>query len=99
MLDLYTHCVVSLYHQTSDKRLLRTNGKGIKSLTGFKNWSLRSLDLHSEKSWSWNRRLAFRFVNKQICCQRFIKMLIQEGDWLEETSVSKNQQKQKIVFG
>jgi hypothetical protein len=35
-LDLYTPNVVFLFHQTSDKRLLRTNGDGIEFLTGFK---------------------------------------------------------------
>jgi len=34
--ELYASGSVSLFHQTSDKRLLGTNGKGIKSLTGFK---------------------------------------------------------------
>ena len=36
ILDLYTPDVVFLFHQTSDKRLLRTNGDGIEFLTGFK---------------------------------------------------------------
>jgi hypothetical protein len=39
MLDLYTSDVVSLFHQTSDKRLLGTSGDGIKFLTGFKTRS------------------------------------------------------------
>jgi hypothetical protein len=37
LLDRYAFNVVFLFHQTSDKRLLRTNGEGIKFLTGFKN--------------------------------------------------------------
>jgi len=37
ILDRYTFNVVFLFHQTSDKRLLRTDGEGIKFLTGFKN--------------------------------------------------------------
>ncbi|GEM_PF-3464889 len=37
MLDLYASGVVSLFHQTSDKRLLKMDGEGIKFLTGFKN--------------------------------------------------------------
>ena len=37
MFELYAFSVVSLKHQTSDKRLLETNGEGIKFLTGFKN--------------------------------------------------------------
>jgi len=49
-LDLYASDVVPLFHQTSDKRLLRTNGEGIKSLTGFKNWSPGSSDPHSERT-------------------------------------------------
>jgi hypothetical protein len=36
MFDLYASGVVSLFHQTSDKRLRGTNGEGIKFLTGFK---------------------------------------------------------------
>lgn len=39
MLDLYTLDVVFLFHQTSDKRLLRMNGDGIEFLTGFKTKS------------------------------------------------------------
>jgi ACT domain-containing protein len=36
MLDLYDSNVVSLLHQTSDKKLLGRNGVGIKFLTEFK---------------------------------------------------------------
>ena len=36
MLDSYVYDIVSLLHQTSDKRLLKRNGEGIKFLTGFK---------------------------------------------------------------
>lgn len=49
-LDLYTPDVVFLLHQTSDKRLLRTNGDGIESLTGFITKSSGSQDLHSERA-------------------------------------------------
>jgi len=36
MLDLNGSDVVSLFHQTSDKKLLGRNGEGIKFLTEFK---------------------------------------------------------------
>jgi|GEM_PF-3318726 len=50
MLDLYTSDDVSLLHQTSDKRLLGTNGDGIEFLTGFKTRSTGSSDLHSGRA-------------------------------------------------
>jgi len=50
MLDLCVSDVVSLFHQTSDKKLLRMNGKRIRFLTGFKTWSPGSYDLHSERA-------------------------------------------------
>ena len=36
-LDLYGSDVVSLFHQTSDKKLLGRNGEGLKFLTEFEN--------------------------------------------------------------
>ena len=37
MLDLYGSDVLSLFHQTSDKKLLGRNGEGLKFLTEFEN--------------------------------------------------------------
>jgi len=66
MLDLYDSFVVSLFHQTSDKRLLRMNGEGIKFLTGFETRSSGSSDLHSERAEVGTESLLSRFINLQI---------------------------------
>jgi len=66
MLDRYTINVVILFHQTSDKRLLRSNGKGTKFLTGFKTWSSGSLDLHSERAEVESESLLSKFINPQL---------------------------------
>jgi len=75
MFELYASSIVSLFHQTSDKRLLETNGKGFKFLTGFKNWSPGSSDLHSGRVEVRTESLLSWFVNPKIDCQRFIKKL------------------------
>jgi len=66
LLDRYTFNVVFLFHQTSDKRLLRTNGEGIKSLTGFKNRSSGSSDLHSERAEVESESLLSKFINPRL---------------------------------
>ena len=72
MFELYVSRVVSLFHQTSDKRLLRMNGEGIKSLTGNKNWSFGFSDPRSGRVEVGTESLLSWFISRKIDCQRFI---------------------------
>jgi hypothetical protein len=93
MLDLYASDVLSLLHQTSDKRLLRMNGDGIKFLTGFKTNSSEFPDSHSERAEVRTESLLSMSINLREIVIRSKEKLIQESDRLEEASVSENQSK------
>ena len=99
MFDLYASDVVSLLHQTSDKRLLRMNGEGIKFLTGFETGPSGSSDPHSRRAEVEPESLLSKFINPEIDCQKFIKKLVQEGERLEGTPVLENWPKWKIILG
>lgn len=73
ILDLYAPDVVFLYHQTSDKRLLWTNGNGIESLTGFKTKSSGSSDLHSGRAEVWTESLLSMSINLRKIVLRSVK--------------------------
>ena len=99
MLDRYTFNEVPLLHQTSDKRLLRTNGEGNRFLTGFKTWSHGSSDLHSERVEVERESLLSKFIKQQLTVKSSLLKLIQEGERLKGTSVPENWPKWKIVPG
>ena len=99
MIVLYDYFVVFLFHQTSDKRLLRMNGEGIKFLTEFITRSSGSSDPHSRRAEVEPESLLSKFINPEIDCQKFIKKLVQEGERLEGTSVPENWPKRKIILG
>jgi len=99
MLARYSSDDVFLFHQTSDKKLLRMNGDRDGFLTEFKPWSSGSSDLHSERVEVGTESLLSKFLNLKIDRQKFIVKLNQEGDKLNETSVSENQPKLKIFLG
>jgi hypothetical protein len=84
MLDLYTSGDVSLLYQTSDKRLLGTNGNGIEFLTGFKTKSTRSSDLHSGRAEVRTESLLSKSINLRMIVMRSKEMLIKEAiNWKE----------------
>jgi hypothetical protein len=99
LLGLHGSDVVSLFHQTSDKKLLEKNGGGIKFLAELENFSTGSSDPHFGRAEVGTESLLSRFINLQINRQKFICILVQEKERLEEISVSENQSKRKIIFG
>lgn len=62
----YVSFVVFLFHQTSDKKLLRMNGKGIEFLTELKTGSSGSSDLHSERVEVESESLLSKFINQTL---------------------------------
>jgi len=58
--------VVSLFHQTSDKKLLRMKGKETRCLIGSENWSAESSDSLSEGAGVRTESLLSRFFNLKI---------------------------------
>jgi hypothetical protein len=81
------------------QQVLGKNGGGIKFLTELENFSYRSSDLHFGRAEVGTESLLSRFINLQINRQKFICLLVQEKERLEEISVSENQSKWVIVFG
>jgi len=73
MFELYDYNAVSLFHQTSDKRLLGTNGEGIKFLTGFKNRSSESQDSHSERAEVGTESLLSKFIDLKMAVKGSLK--------------------------
>jgi len=58
--------VLSLFHQTSDKKLPWRNGKGQKFLTEFETWSSGSSDLHSGRAEVGTESLLSKFINPKV---------------------------------
>lgn len=73
MLALCVSDVVSLFHQTSDKRLLWTNGEGIKFLIGFKNRSSGSQDSHSGRVEVGTESLLSMFIDTKMAVKGSLK--------------------------
>lgn len=64
--------VISLHHQTSDKRQLCMNGEGIKTLAGFKTRSSKPPGLQSERAEVGTKSLLLGSSAPKISCQKFI---------------------------
>jgi hypothetical protein len=90
---------VFLSHQTSDKRLLRMSGEGIRFLTEFEPGSSGSSDLHSERVGAGTESLLSKFFDLKIYRQKFILKLIQKSVRFEGTPVFENFMRWMIILG